>query len=89
MGDDSGSGYRRPMATETIYIYLPEEETDVWRPAEAEALGDGRYRVLRPHDYDPEDEVWEFVPGTTVHCALRRMSDGDFMVASKRIFQGL
>ena len=72
------------MSTETIYIRLLEEATDIWRATEAEALGDGRYRVLRPDDYDPEDEAWEFVPGTTVHCALRRLSDGDYMVASKR-----
>jgi hypothetical protein len=72
------------MRSETIYIYLPEEETDAWRGVEAEVLGGGRYRVLRPDDYDPRYEAWEFGPCTTVHCAMRRPSEGDSMVASTR-----
>ncbi len=41
------------MQTETIYMYLPYEAVDVWRPLQAEKLGADLYRVLGPV---PEDE---------------------------------
>lgn len=73
------------MATETIYIELLDEGSPTWRPAEAEVLGHGKYRVLRPDHYDPEDEVWEFIPGTVVRCAMRSLSDGEVLVAYERV----
>ena len=78
------------MRTETIYIELLDDGVPTWRPADAEVLGDGRYRILRPHDYDPQVEAWRFVPGTVVHGAIRSDSDGAdssgswFLVASER-----
>jgi hypothetical protein len=69
------------MATETIYVELLEEGVDVWRPVEAQVLGDGRYRLLAPPDYDSETETWAFLPGTVVRCEARRLSDGIVFVA--------
>jgi hypothetical protein len=55
----------------TIYIRLLEEAAVTCiRPTQAELLEDGTYFVLATPEYDPTDEVWEFVPGSRVHCAL-------------------
>jgi hypothetical protein len=70
------------LATATIYIRLLEEAVTCIRPTEAEALGDGVYRVLPTPNYDPTDEVWEFVPGTKVHCeSLDDASNGSYLLA--------
>lgn len=62
------------MKTETIYIYLLDEGTDVWRPAEAEDLGNNRYRIISMNN-DPEDKKWEFQTGDIVICEERVLND--------------
>jgi hypothetical protein len=57
-----------------IYIELLDEGTDTWRPAMAEDLGNGLYKVLPTPDYDPEVETWEFLPGAIVR--LKEMTLG-------------
>ena len=42
------------MATRTIYVYLPDEAVDVWRPVEAGELNSGLYRICGPV---PEHEI--------------------------------
>src|SRR4030095_10314156 len=42
--------------TETIYVWLPEEGVDVWRPVTAQPVHDYLYRLI---DAQPEGEVWE------------------------------
>ena len=64
-----------------IYVPLRDEGTDVVRPAEAVELGSGVYKILRPVDYDPEDETWEFPPGSLVRCERRRNDSGDYLCA--------
>ena len=61
------------MGTRTIYGYLPDEAVDVWRPVEAEELGSGRYRTLGPV---PEDETWEFPPGSVVGVEMKTLMNG-------------
>lgn len=68
-------------ATSTIYIRLLEEAVTCIRPTQAEALGDGTYRVLPTPEYDPTDEVWEFVPGSRVHCELFDDPKGAYLLA--------
>ena len=70
----------RPERT-TVYVKLKDEGTDVWRPAPAEDLGEDQYRLLPTDDYDPEDEAWEFPPGTVAICEPRQLSDGVYLVA--------
>ncbi|MHB1457635.1 MAG: hypothetical protein ACYC0V_12045 [Armatimonadota bacterium] len=53
---------------ETIYIQLLDEGTPTWRPTTGEKKREGVYRVLPTDNYDPEDETWEFLPGTIVRC---------------------
>jgi hypothetical protein len=61
------------MGTRTIYVYLPDEAVDTWRPVEAEELESGRYRILGPV---PEDEIWEFPPGSIVGVEMKRLVHG-------------
>ena len=65
----------------TVYVKLLDEGVDVWRPVEAVQLPDGRYRLERTLDYDPELETWKFLPGSPVRCELRQLSDGPAFVA--------
>jgi hypothetical protein len=64
-----------------IYIALLDEGTDVWRPAPARRLDDGSYLVLKPDDYDPVGEHWQFAPGAIVICEQRNTSDGPILAA--------
>jgi hypothetical protein len=70
-----------PAATTTIYIRLLEEATTCLRPTQAVPMADGTYRVLPTADYDPTDEVWEFSPGSTVHCESFDSESGPYLVA--------
>jgi hypothetical protein len=65
------------LGTETVvYVRLLDEGTEVWRPASAIALGDGSFRIVKPDDYDPETEAWEFPPDSRVKCVRRKFADG-------------
>lgn len=65
----------------TIYIRLLDEGTEVFRPAPAELLDEGILKVLPTPDYDPEDERWEFLPGTVVRGVRRTLEGEDVLVA--------
>jgi hypothetical protein len=67
--------------TETVYVALLDEGTNVWRPAPARKVADSTYEILRPADYHPDEERWEFPPGSIVHVELRRTSEGERMTA--------
>jgi len=72
-------------ALATVYVRLLDEGTDVWRPVPALPVGAGRF-LLRPTDaYDPDDEKWEFLPGTTVECATQFKSGGSVLVAMRSV----
>ncbi|MBI4346712.1 MAG: hypothetical protein HY553_07635 [Elusimicrobia bacterium] len=62
--------------TTTVYVQLLDEGTPCSRPTQAEPLGDGRYRLLPAPHYDPEDERWEFPPGSIVRTELRKDGSG-------------
>jgi hypothetical protein len=66
-----------------LFVYLLEEGTDVWRPTEAVPIGDGLFKILPTPEYDPEDEVWEFPPGSIVRCETRQDDSGQYIVAVK------
>ncbi len=72
---------------EIIYIKMLNEGTMVYRPVPAYNIEDRIYKVLGFDIYDPEDEVWEFPPGTLV-LVEEQKDDGDtVLVAIKE--QGL
>ena len=67
----------------TIYIRLLDEGTRTARPAHSLFLGDGLYCVLRTKDYDPEDENWQFLPGSIVRCIIERWSGEELLTANE------
>ena len=68
--------------TTTIHVRLLNEGTDVSRPTEGRAMGDGVYEILPTADYDPLDEEWEFPPGSRVRIAKRESADeGEYFIA--------
>ena len=67
-----------------IYIALMDEGIDAWRPVPALRLEVDTYVVLRPDDYDPSFEKWQFPPGTLVICEQKQLSDGIFPVAIRK-----
>lgn len=67
----------------TIYIPLLNEGTSVVRPTQAVKLGENMYRVLPTQDFDPNDEEWEFPPGSIVECILETRGGREVLVARK------
>jgi hypothetical protein len=49
-----------------IYVRLLDEGTEVGRPTEGLDLGGGFFKILPNEHYDPEEEKWEFPPGSVV-----------------------
>ena len=49
-----------------LYVQLLDEGAPTVRPTKAEVLDNGLYKLLPTENYDPEDEIWEFLPGSTV-----------------------
>ena len=67
----------------TVYVRLLDEGTEVSRPTEALTLDEGVYQLLPTHDYDPEDERWEFPPGSKVRVEIRTGDAGDYLLAKE------
>jgi hypothetical protein len=70
---------RNNPAVATIYVYLPAEGVDVWRPVEASREDDLIYRIADTPE--PLGELWEFPPGSTVRCEWRDLSEARTLVA--------
>ena len=68
----------------TIYVPLLNEGTSVVRPTQGVKLGESVYRVLHTKDHDPNDEEWEFAPGSIVECFPETRSGQELLVARKR-----
>jgi hypothetical protein len=71
-------------AVKRIYVQLLDEGTDCWRPTDGRCVRGMTYEVLVTPKYDPEDESWEFVPGTVVECEYRKLSGGVVLVAVRQ-----
>ena len=71
------------MRTIEIYINLPEDGAA--RPTQATEIRNGVFRVLPTPDYDPADEVWEFVPGTFVRCETRDFRGKKYLLAVEKV----
>ena len=77
------------MSIETIEFYVPllNEGTDVLRPATGRFVGPDLVRVDAPGDYDPENEEWEFPPGSEVRCVAEFRGGRHILVARSRMFE--
>lgn len=58
-----------------VYVRLMGEGTTVFRPTKAVCLGQAVVRLLASANYDPDDEDWEFKPGSVVRTE-QRILDG-------------
>ncbi|NBX66572.1 MAG: hypothetical protein EBQ96_06205 [Proteobacteria bacterium] len=67
--------------TVKIYVALLEEGTPTYKETSAEVIGDGLYKLLPSANYDPEDEIWGFVPGTIVRGVNKAFESGDALAA--------
>jgi hypothetical protein len=63
-----------------IYVSLPDEAVEVWRPIQAQLLRDSVYLIVT-QPYDREIERWAFEPGDTVHCEYVEANDGRILAA--------
>lgn len=71
----------------TIYIRLLNDGTEVFRPTSAETVDSALFKVLPTSNYDPEDETWEFLPGSVVECERRRLEEDEVLVAVKAHYE--
>jgi hypothetical protein len=70
---------------ETIFVRLPDEAVETYRPVQAEAIRSGVYRILE-QPYSSTDELWEFVPGDVVLCHwVRDAHGGPFLLAIDKV----
>jgi hypothetical protein len=51
---------------EILYIQLLNEGTIVYRPVPAKQVSGNIYQIQGDELYNPEEEDWEFQPGSTV-----------------------
>ena len=68
-----------------IYVNVLNEGVFVVRPADAIEISPNVYRILESNIYNPEDEDWEFLPGTTVECREELREGKKILVAKKEI----
>ncbi len=68
----------------TVYITLLDEGSPTIRPTTAIDLGNGLFKLLPTERYNPENETWEFLPGTTVKVTPYKTSKGDVLLAVQK-----
>jgi hypothetical protein len=64
-----------------IHVRLLDEGTDCSRPTQGVVLGNGLFKLLPTDNYDPNNEHWEFVPGSIVRATEVRNVDGTYLLA--------
>ena len=67
--------------TVETHIRLLHEGTECSRPTQALDLGNGLYKILATPNYDPEDEVWEFLPDSIVRSEIRQSEGKAILIA--------
>jgi len=72
---------------QTLFVELLDEGTACLRPTQGIPLGENTYRLLPTADYDPEDEHWQFLPGSIVKCRTEVWSGEDVLVARELVDQ--
>lgn len=69
--------------TEDIFVRLPEESVEVWRPVKAEHVRENVFRIV-DQPYDSDIEAWQFIPGDEVICEMVDVSDGRIFAATRK-----
>ena len=73
------------ISTQEVFVHLLNEGTSVLRPAQAIASGGMRFKLVEPEGYDPDDEQWEFPPGSEVECRVEILAGREVLVAYARV----
>lgn len=73
-----------PDSTTTIYVALPNEGPDAWRPVQAAPRAGGLFLILSKND-DPESEQWQFSSGSLVRCEPRQLQDRELLLAVEAV----
>jgi hypothetical protein len=68
-----------------IYIQLLGEGTKVYRPVRAIEIEDNIYEIKGDDIYDPDDEEWEFIPGTIVFVEKKKLEGEFVLIAVKKV----
>ena len=66
-----------------IYVNLLDEASPTMRKTKCLPIGNNLYTILATTDYDPEDEAWEFLPGTTIALEESRTVGGDNILLAR------
>ena len=78
---DSCTSAPTVSSTEPIHVRLLGEGTTVYRPAQGLLQSPGVALLLAHSEYDPDDEDWEFKPGTVVRFEVRALDGRQVQVA--------
>lgn len=80
------SGYNKLSEDDESYICvrLLGEGTIVYKPVKALYKGDDVYYLNTIPSYNPQKERWEFEPDSYVHVNIQSLSDGEYIVATKK-----
>ena len=68
--------------SQTIYVKLLGEGTEVYRPVFANRRSLNIYEINEQF-YEPEDEHWEFPPRSVVLCETREIEGNKVLIAIK------
>lgn len=70
-----------------IHVRLLGEGTNCSRPTQGVIVGHRLFRLLPTTDYNPDDEHWEFLPGSIVRAKEVRNDDGVYLLAVEGPFK--
>jgi hypothetical protein len=73
------------MKNVKVYVPLLEEGTPTLRGTQAVPLSNGLYKLLPTLNYDPEDEIWAFLPGSIVRCVPKKDRTGKYLEAVEKV----
>ena len=65
----------------TVQVRLLEEGTEVSRPTQALSLREGLYKILPTPNYDPNDEIWQFPPGSIIRILEKTDNGKSYFIA--------
>jgi hypothetical protein len=70
----------------TVYVPLLNEGVDVVRPTQGISFGDNVFQLMPTPNYDPDDEHWQFFPGSLVKC-IKETREGQELLVARESFK--
>lgn len=67
--------------TVKVFVELLEEGTPTLRGTQAIPLGDDLYKLLPTDRYNPEAEIWQFLPGSIVRAKEKTNFGKNILIA--------